>query len=59
MKKVFQTEVPYTVQSDSNNLMKLVLKICLTSVNQIVSEPRKNLSSVFHQSNLYYLKEYD
>ena len=32
MTKFSQTKIPYTVQSDSNNLIKLVLKICLTSI---------------------------
>ena len=32
MTKVSQTKIPYTVYSDSNNLIKLVLKICLTAI---------------------------
>ena len=30
--KFSQTNIPYTVKSDSNNLIKLVLKNCLTSI---------------------------
>ena len=32
MTKFPQTKIPYTIYSDSNNLIKLVLKICLTSI---------------------------
>ena len=30
-KKFSQAKIPYTVKSNSNNLIKLVMKICLTS----------------------------
>ena len=32
MTKVSQSKIPYTVQSDSNDLVKLVLKISLPSI---------------------------
>ena len=32
MQKFYQAKIPYTVSSDSNNLIKLVLKNFLTSI---------------------------
>ena len=32
MTKVLKTKIPYAVKLDGNNLIKLVMKICLTSI---------------------------
>ena len=50
-----QTKIPYTVWSDSNNLIKLVLKNFLTSIEDFEST-KKELELSFSQKQVYNIK---